>query len=99
MKKTLLRFILTAFVGASTLAVSGQTVIQGMTPKNHRGLTQIAAPAKAPMKAHAFNTINDVWCVRLSMDQQPVCIRLRHTVFTGNDCPRRVKLKCKCNSD
>lgn len=61
MKKTLLRFILTAFVGASTLAVSGQTVIQGMTPKNHRGLTQIAAPAKAPMKAHAFNTINDVY--------------------------------------
>ena len=63
MKKTLLRFILTAFVGASTLAVSGQTVIQGMTPKNHRGLTQIAAPAKAPMKAHAFNTINDVYGV------------------------------------
>lgn len=63
MKKTLLRFILTAFVGASTLAVSGQTVIQGMTPKNHRGLTQIAAPAKAPMEAHAFNTINDVYGV------------------------------------
>lgn len=63
MKKTLLRFILTAFVGASTLTVSGQTVIQGMTPKNHRGLTQIAAPAKAPVKAHAFNTINDVYGV------------------------------------
>lgn len=61
MKKTLLRFILTAFVGASTLAVSGQTVIQGMTPKNHKGLTKIAVPAKAPMKAHAFNTINDVY--------------------------------------
>lgn len=61
MKKTLLRFILTAFVGASTLAVTGQTVIQGMTPKNHKGLTRIAVSAKAPMKAHAFNTINDVY--------------------------------------
>lgn len=63
MKKTLLRFILTAFVGASTLAVSGQTVIQGMTPKNHKGLTRIAVPAKAPVKVHAFNTINDVYGV------------------------------------